>query len=151
MKNPDKSLSLGGLLEELLQGQRPRLLVVEDEPHVGEICLRVLGREGFDVEIAANGHIGLGFVIQYDYDFCLLDIRTPGMSGKELYKWLLENRTELASRVIFTTGDIMAQDLLAFIKHTGRPFLPKPFSPDELVKIVKETWKEIISRPVNAQ
>ena len=124
---------------------------MEDEPHVGEICLRVLGREGFDVEIAANGRIGLGLVIKNDYDFCLLDIRTPGMSGKELYKWLLENRTELASRVMFTTGDIMAQDLLVFIKNTGRPFLPKPFSPDELVKIVKKTWAEIISRPDSHQ
>ena len=140
-----------GLLETLPQGQKPRLLVVEDEPHVGEICARVLGREGFDVEIAANGRIGLGLVIKNDYDFCLLDIRTPGMSGKELYKWLLENRTELASRVMFTTGDIMAQDLLVFIKNTGRPFLPKPFSPDELAKIVKKTWAEIISRPDSHQ
>ncbi len=124
---------------------------MEDEPSISELCLLVLSREGFDVEVVTNGRMGLDFIMVRDFDLCLLDIRTPTMSGKELYKWMLENRLDLANRVIFTTGDIMAPDLLAFIKHSGRPFLPKPFSLDELVKIVNRSWEETLSRPCKLQ
>jgi CheY-like chemotaxis protein len=45
--------------------------------------------------------------------------------------------------VIFTTGDVMAGDTPSFLQQSARPFLPKPFAPDELKTIVKETLKEV--------
>ncbi|MEN8615387.1 response regulator [Dehalogenimonas sp. THU2] len=127
-------------------GQKPRLLVVEDEPSIGEVCLRILTREGFAVELAVNGRIGMEMITRQDFDLFLIDIRTPSMSGKDLYKWMLENRGELAGHVMFTTGDMMSEDLLLYIKGTSRPFLPKPFTPDELIETVKKTWRDIAAR-----
>jgi len=77
------------------------------------------------------------------YDLCLFDIRTPRMSGEELYQWLQEKHPRLASRVIFTTGDVMSGDTKDFLEQTARPFLPKPFTPDELKTIVRETLEEV--------
>ena len=65
------------------------------------------------------------------------------MNGKELYQWLKEKHPRLVSRVIFTSGDVMAEDTQSFLEHAARPFLPKPFTPDELKAMVREALKEI--------
>jgi DNA-binding response OmpR family regulator len=120
---------------------RKTILVVEDEPAICEVCARTLTGEGFDVDIAVNGVVAQDMVAKKEYDLCLLDIRTPVMNGKELYQHLKEEHPELTSKVIFTTGDIMNSKLGLFLKEAGRPFLPKPFTPDELRAIVRQALK----------
>jgi CheY-like chemotaxis protein len=77
------------------------------------------------------------------YDFCLIDMRTPKMNGPELYQWLKEKYPQVANRVIFTSGDVMGGDIKSLLEQSGRPFLPKPFTPDELKAIVQEALKQI--------
>ncbi len=120
-----------------------RILVVEDEPAISQVCLRVLTREGFEVDIAVNGSIAQDVLGEKDYDLCLIDIRTPVMNGKELYQVIIEKHPKLANRVIFTTGDMMDGYTQRFLELAGRPFLPKPFTPDELTTIVRETLRQI--------
>ena len=61
------------------------------------------------------------------------------MSGEEFFHWLQEKQPRLASRVVFTTGDVMTQGTDTFLQESGRPFLPKPFTLKQLVAAVKET------------
>jgi DNA-binding response OmpR family regulator len=121
-----------------------RILVVEDEPAISDVCRRVLIGEGFEVDIAVNGRIAQDMIEERQYDLCLIDIRTPAMNGKELYLWLEEKHPKLASRVIFTTGDVMGGgDTQIFLEQVARPFLPKPFTPDELRAILRETLRQV--------
>ena len=120
-----------------------RILVVEDEPAISQVSLRVLVSEGFEVDIAVNGKVAQDMLEAKQYDFCLIDIRTPQMSGKELYQWLKKKHPELTRGVIFTTGDVMGGDTQSFLEQAGRLFLPKPFTPDELKAVVREAVKEI--------
>ena len=120
-----------------------KILVVEDEPVICDVCQRVLTGEGFEVDIAVNGKIAQGMIEEKRYDYCLIDIRTPAMNGKELYQWVKEKHPQLADMVIFTTGDVMGGDTKGFLERSGRPFLPKPFAPGELRTIVRETLKEV--------
>lgn len=120
-----------------------RILVVEDEPSISQVCQRVLTSEGFEVEIAVNGRVAQDMIKKEQYDLCLIDIRTPTMNGKELYQWLKEKYPRLTSRVIFTTGDVMREDISNFLEQAARPFLPKPFTPDELRAIIREALKQI--------
>ena len=124
-------------------GSVKRILVVEDEPAISDVCRRVLISEGFEVDIAVNGMIAQDMIEEKQYDLCLIDMRTPSMNGKELYQWLEEKHPRLASRVILTSGDVMAEDTQSFLEQAARPFLPKPFAPDELKAIVKETLRQI--------
>ena len=119
------------------------ILVVEDEPVICEICIRVLTSEGLKVDIAANGELAEAKLQESRYDLILIDIRTPIMNGKELYQWINEKYPELVSRVIFTTGDVMGGDTQSFLETAGRPFLPKPFTPDDLRTIVRETLRQL--------
>jgi len=123
-----------------VNGHKKRSLVVEDEPTIARMCLRALGAEGFEVDIAVDGKAAqarLGGNGE-SYDLCLLDIRTPGMNGIELYHYLKEIGSEMTDRVIFTTGDTINDEIKTFLDETSRPFLPKPFTLDELRSAIKE-------------
>jgi len=120
-----------------------RILIVEDEPSIGIMCQRVLTREGFEVDIAVNGTLAQEMIEKKQYHIYLIDIRTPKMNGAALYQWLQKNHPQVANLVIFTTGSVIDEKTTAFIEQSGRPFLPKPFTPDELTAIVKETLKQL--------
>jgi DNA-binding response OmpR family regulator len=129
MKNPSASVE--------------RILVVEDEPGISEVCQRVLTSEGFEVDIAVNGKVAQDMLGEKDYDLFLIDVRTPLMNGKQLYQCIQEKHPKLIDRVIFTTGDVMSKDIQVFLGQAARPFLPKPFTPDELRTIVRETLRQM--------
>jgi DNA-binding response OmpR family regulator len=120
-------------------GQQRRSLVVEDEPTIARMCLRALGTEGFEVDVASDGKAAQARLSGNKdlYDLCLIDIRTPGMNGIELYQYLEEIGSEMINRVIFTTGDVVNDEIKTFLKETGRPFLPKPFTLDELRSVIR--------------
>ncbi len=120
-----------------------RILVVEDEPAICEICLKVLNGEGFEVDIVANGKLAEDKLQEREYDLIYIDIRTPVMNGKELYQHIIDRFPKMANRVIFTTGDVIAGDTQAFLKRAGRPFLLKPYTPGELRDIVGETLRQV--------
>ena len=122
-----------------------RILVVEDEPHISQICERVLTAEGFEVELAADGSIAQIIIDKGKHDLYLIDMRTPLMSGKELYQWMKEKYPDSAKRVVFTTGDMMSGDTQSFLKEAARPFLPKPFTPDELKNAIIEALRQMES------
>jgi DNA-binding response OmpR family regulator len=118
-----------------------RILVVEDEPAISNVCQRVLTREGFEVDIAVNGIVAQDMIKKKQYHLCLIDIRTPTMNGTELYQWLQKEYPQVANQVIFTTGGVMDEKVIPFIEQSGRLFLPKPFTPTELVAIVRKALK----------
>ena len=119
-----------------------RILLVEDEPAICDLCQRVLTGEGFEVDIAVNGKVAQDMIEEKQYDLFLFDIKLPVMNGRELYQWLKEKHPKQISKVIFTSGSVLGEDTQLFIEQTGRPFLPKPFTPDELKAIVRENLEE---------
>jgi CheY-like chemotaxis protein len=91
------------------------------------------------VDVASDGKVAQARLAENGdkYDLCLIDIRTPGMNGIELYQYLKETGSEMINRVIFTTGDVVNDEIKTFLDETGRPFLPKPFTLDELRSVIK--------------
>ncbi len=118
-----------------------RILLVEDEPAICRLCQIVLNGEGFEVDIAVNGKAAQDMIEEKQYDLFLFDIKLPVMDGRELYQWLKEKHPKQISRVIFTSGSVLSEDTQLSMEQTGRPFLPKPFTPDELQTIVSNTLK----------
>lgn len=114
------------------------VLVVEDEPGVARICVRTLTAEGFQVDIAVNGEVGLDMWRKKNYDLCVSDIRTPHMNGIELFQHIENENPEAVKKFIFTTGDVLSGNIKEFLEETGRPYLPKPFTPEELRAIVRK-------------
>jgi CheY-like chemotaxis protein len=88
------------------------------------------------VETAEDGKVAQGTLGKKTYDLYLLDIRTPGMNGIELYADMVANHPDLAGKVVFTTGDTLSGTIHQFLEKTGRPYLAKPFTPKELKDLV---------------
>ncbi|HEX76524.1 MAG TPA: response regulator [Dehalococcoidia bacterium] len=120
-----------------------RILIVEDEPAICQVCRRVLTAEEFEIDIAANGKIAQDMLDEKDYELCLIDIRTPVMNGEQLYQVIVEKHQKLVGGVIFTTGNMADEYTEHFLEVAGRPFLLKPFTLDELRTIVRETLRQI--------
>ena len=117
---------------------RKKVPVIEDEPILSRVCVKTLTREGFDVDLATNGLIAKDMAAKKVYDLYLSDIRTPGMNGMEFYRYLRNEHPELADRVIFTTGDVLNSDIKEFLQDLSAPFLPKPFTPEDLKILISK-------------
>lgn len=115
-----------------------RILIVEDEIPIVELCRRVLADCGFEVDTASSVKAAYETIERIQYDIYLIDMRLPQIDGTELYQWLEAKHPELLRKVIFTTGDVMNRDTLDFLEKNKAPFLEKPFSPDELRSIIQQ-------------
>jgi DNA-binding response OmpR family regulator len=124
-------------------GVKGKILSVEDEPSIRQVCQRALASQGYQVDFAQNGVVAESMLMKGDYDLLLVDVRTPVMDGKQLYRYIKKRYPELADRVIFTTGDVASDDTQSFLEWAAQPFLLKPFSPDELRAMVRENLRRL--------
>jgi CheY-like chemotaxis protein len=114
-----------------------RILVVEDELSISRVCVRILTADGAAVFVAVDGQTAHDMLNKETYDLCLFDIRTPKMNGMELYRYIKREHPELTDKVVFTTGDVLSHNIEAFLEEVKRPYLPKPFTPDELRSVIQ--------------
>ena len=120
------------------EGKEPagggRILVVDDEAATVKLLSSVLS-SSFRVETAVAGREALEKLQRREYDLVLLDLRMPGINGRDIYNWLKENRPSRERKIIFMTGDTFEPQTREFIKQTGNRVLLKPFR----IKDLKET------------
>jgi len=103
------------------------VLVIDDEASVRVSLQRYLAAKGHQVETTASGEDGLLRLKASKYDAVILDMRMPDLSGEQLYERLRSNDPSHAERVIFTTGDLVNEQMRRFLDGTGRPCVAKPF------------------------
>jgi CheY-like chemotaxis protein len=65
----------------------------------------------------------------------------PDMSGLEVFQRIKEIAASIASRVVFLTGDVMADETRALLEQTGAPALAKPFQSQELLQAIEKVLK----------
>ena len=115
------------------------ILILEDEPVIGKILKRALTADGYRVEIAENGLIAKEKISSGSrYDAVVLDIRTPVISGIQLYEYLEKQHPGLAEKVIFATGDYLNPATGRFLEHVRRPFLAKPYTPAQIKGMIQQ-------------
>ena len=120
-------------------GTRPlTMLVVDDEPAIRSAIVRYFAGLGHTVDAAATGAEAYALFDSRRYDAVLLDLRMPDTSGDAIYRDLVENDPAHAERVIFLTGDVQSGSTQEFIEASGRVSVMKPFSFDELTRVVME-------------
>jgi CheY-like chemotaxis protein len=112
--------------------RRLRVLVVDDEPHIQHYMQATLEAWGHTVAVAANGREGLAHARGEPFDVIVSDLRMPEIGGREMFEQLAVDRPDIAARVVFSTGDTVRGDTLAFLESLQRPYLRKPFTLIEL-------------------
>lgn len=118
------------------------VLVVEDEESLRELVTEVIHGLGHQVVEATTGHEALARLQERPYDLIVLDLRLPDVDGQAVWQRALAPDPRLASRVVFMTGDIMSAETHGFLDQAGRPFLIKPFTMEEVGRVVSEVLSE---------
>ena len=115
------------------EGRAGKVLVVEDEADVAEMIRYNLGREGYEVRLAATGTDALRQVKEVRPDLILLDIMVPHLNGWEICRRLRQDRETQAIPVIMVTGRVEEGDKVLGFEMGADDYVTKPFSPRELV------------------
>ncbi len=114
-----------------------KVLLVEDELSLKQKWAKRLVAEDFEADIAVTQNVARDMLCEKSYDLCLIDIRTPGMSGMELYHYLKNEQPELPVKLMFTTTNSGGDGESGF-GEVRRPPLSRPFSGEELRDIVRQ-------------
>lgn len=116
------------------------VLLIEDEPAVMSYVRAVLERSGYAVVCSDSGADGLRQLESGDFLGIISDMRTPGgVNGADVYDWIIAHRPELASRLVFITGDIANEDTAETLRRTGTPCVEKPFRVQQFISVVEQT------------
>ena len=115
-----------------------KVLVVDDEDILRMLLTDTLEFEGFQVEEAEDGVEALEKIQRNSYDAILLDYMMPRMTGLELLERL--QSLKLTTPIIMLTAKAQQADQDTALAKGASYFVPKPFSPSELVELVKSLF-----------
>ena len=128
--------------------KRLRVLVVDDEPHILHYMRATLEAWGHLPVVANDGEEALARASREPFDLIISDLRMPKFSGREFYEELARRNATMANRLVFSTGDTVRGDTLAFLETLDRPYLHKPFSLAELrsllATVVRESGPQVL-------
>jgi two-component system alkaline phosphatase synthesis response regulator PhoP len=109
----------------------PRILVIDDEPHIVQVVSAYLEREGYQVDTATDGDLALELARETHPDLLVLDVMLPGRSGFDVLRQLRADGVD--SAVIMLTARDELIDRVAGLEMGADDYVTKPFEPRELV------------------
>jgi len=115
--------------------QSRRVLVVDDELGICQSCVKILSKEGLQVDYALNGYDALKMMSQKPFELIITDLKMSSMGGLEVLRRVKESYPD--SMVIVITGYATVSSAVEVMKTGAYDYLPKPFTPEELRAIVR--------------
>ena len=119
-----------------------RVLVVDDDQDILILEEKILKREGFEVVTASDGEAAIEAIKSKEFSFVLLDIMMPGIDGFEVSRSF---RRELEGKnmpVVFVTARDDADSMREGFRSGGTVFLSKPFTANQLMRVVNSIIKD---------
>jgi two-component system response regulator ResD len=118
------------------------VLVVDDEPTIGEVLARYLRRAGYETRVARDGAQALALAAAKRPDLVLLDIMLPGVDGLEVMRRLRGSDRDRVA-VIMLTAKGEESDRVLGLRLGADDYVVKPFSPAELLARVDAVLRRL--------
>jgi DNA-binding response OmpR family regulator len=125
---------MGGVL--MASKERPRLLVVDDDPEITSSFEAILRSEGYEVDSAHDGRAALELVRQVPFDLVLLDLLLPDTDGWAILQRIREIRP--GSRVVILCADVDAAGTVEAFRLGAMDVFLKPPDVDKLLRFLDE-------------
>lgn len=114
-----------------------KILIAEDEKITSDTLKEILRSAGYDIDFAFDGEEAMKKVKETDFDLVLLNIVMPKIEGYEVLRQIKEIYPKLP--VVFVSGKGDAEKIAESIsKYKLNGFIEKPFSPDQVLEMVKK-------------
>jgi two-component system nitrogen regulation response regulator NtrX len=114
---------------------RSTILVIDDEPNILKTVKMSLEIEGYAVEVASSGAVGLQKLGERDVDLVLLDVMMPGQSGLEVLPKVRAAHPDVT--VVMMSGNATVETAVQATKLGALDFIEKPLSGDKLLITVQ--------------
>ena len=115
-----------------------RVLIVDDEDILRMLIADTLEFEGYSIDEAENGQEGFEKIKANSYDLIILDYMMPEMTGMEVLEKM--KPLNLTVPIIMLTAKAQQADRDLAYENGAHYFMPKPFSPSELLNLVNEIF-----------
>lgn len=115
--------------------EKVRVLLVEDDPNLGNLLKEYLEAKGFSTVLATNGKQGYDVFSKDKFNICLLDVMMPIKDGFTLAKEIRAIDPNVP--VVFLTAKSMKEDTLEGFNAGADDYITKPFSMEELLVRIK--------------
>jgi DNA-binding response OmpR family regulator len=122
-----------------------RILVVEDEPRLGDLLRLYLERDGHAVTVVRDGTAAIDIVDSGETDLVVLDLMLPGMSGEAVLEAI---RSRGDTPVLIASAKRSDAERIAGLRMGADDYLSKPFNPHELTARVAAILRRSGPRPV---
>lgn len=119
---------------------KPVILIVDDEPDMGEMLTRFLYSEGYLTDIATRGKEAIHKVRMGNVDFVMLDIMMPGMNGIETLRQIKAIQPEIP--VVMMTAYATLKTAQEAMNLGAYDYITKPFNLDCILDIIKQGLEE---------
>ncbi|MEX2511812.1 MAG: response regulator transcription factor [Cyclobacteriaceae bacterium] len=110
---------------------KAKVLLVEDDPNLGDILQEYLGVKGFDVTLCRDGEQGWSKFKKGYYQICILDVMMPKKDGFTLGKEIRQVEENIP--IIYLTAKNLKDDVIQGLKIGADDYITKPFSMEELL------------------
>jgi DNA-binding response OmpR family regulator len=117
-----------------------KILIIDDEAKIVEICQDYLKAAGFQVVTALDGDVGMEKARKEKPDLILLDLMLPGIDGLDICR---ELRKESNTPIIMLTARVEETDKLIGLEIGADDYITKPFSPREMVARVRTVLRRV--------
>ena len=129
----------------LLGGKRdgtgkPRILVIDDDPRIGEVITRTLTLGGYAIDFSDSGWSGLRQAVHDRYDLLILDLILPDMDGRAVLTAIMQQKPGQAVLVLSCIGEVPSK--VECLDLGAQDYLTKPFSLDELLARVRARLRQ---------
>ena len=116
-----------------------KILLVEDDPNLGQILREYLELKGFDSILCRDGEEGMEAYQANKFDLCILDVMMPKKDGFTMAREI--RKMDQQTPIIFLTAKSMKEDTIEGLKIGADDYLTKPFSMEELILRIQAILK----------
>jgi signal transduction histidine kinase/CheY-like chemotaxis protein len=113
------------------------VVVIDDEPSVREVVARAFDAPGNEIVMFERGDSALDHVLSHPVDLIVSDVHRPGFNGVDFFQALRTRAPSLCAKVVFVTGDLVSQDVAAFLRTNAPRHLKKPFRVADLLEVAR--------------
>ena len=116
------------------------ILVVDDEENAREGLSRILSKEGYAVETAANGKEAIDTIKRHNFDLVITDMRMPLMDGFEVLREIKRMKDNIGVIMITAYGEV--ESYLEAMNMGAFEYINKPVRVNELKRVITKVLEE---------